>query len=167
MDISEFLNLNLKSEDYISIMNEKGTNDAAAFIRTIAEKRKRNIEWAEDAVRNSVSITEAEALDKKVIDLVASNEQDLLNQVDGMKIELASGTKTLQTKNAAIESSEMGFFEKILDMLSDPNLVYILMMLGFYGILFELYNPGAILPGIVGVICLILALYSMHTIPVN
>ena len=150
-----------------SVMNEKGTNDAAAFIRTIAEKRNRNIEWAEDAVRNSVSITEEEALNKKVIDLIANNEQDLLNQVDGKKIELASGTKILQTKNAAIESSEMGFFEKILDMLSDPNIVYILMMLGFYGILFELYNPGAILPGIVGVICLILALYSMHTLPVN
>jgi len=150
-----------------SVMNEKGTNDAAAFIRTIAEKRNRNIEWAEDAVRNSVSITEEEALNKKVIDLIAKNEQDLLNQVDGKKIELASGTKILQTKNAVIESEEMGFFEKILDMLSDPNIVYILMMLGFYGILFELYNPGAILPGIVGVICLILALYSMHTLPVN
>jgi membrane-bound serine protease (ClpP class) len=150
-----------------SVMNEKGTNDAAAFIRTIAEKRKRNIEWAEDAVRNSVSITENEALNKKVIDLIANNEQDLLNQVDGKKIELASGTKILQTKNAAIESSEMGFFEKILDMLSDPNLVYILMMLGFYGILFELYSPGAILPGIVGVICIIIALYAMQTLPVN
>jgi len=150
-----------------SVMNEKGTNDAAAFIRTIAEKRNRNIEWAEDAVRNSVSITEEEALNKKVIDLIANNEQDLLNKIDGKKIELASGTKILQTKNAVIESEEMGFFEKILDMLSDPNIVYILMMLGFYGILFELYNPGAILPGIVGVICLILALYSMHTLPVN
>lgn len=150
-----------------TIMNEKATNDAAAFIRSIAEKRKRNLQWAEEAVRKSLSITDNEALDKKVIDLVAPNVQELLNQIDGKNIDVSSGTKTLHTRDAHIETLEMGTSEKILDTLSDPNIAYILLLLGLYGILFELYNPGAILPGIVGVICLILAFYSMHTLPIN
>jgi membrane-bound serine protease (ClpP class) len=90
-----------------------------------------------------------------------------LNLVDGKEVELASGIKTLHTKNASIENYEMGWWEKILNLLSDPNIAYILFLLGFYGIIFELYNPGAILPGIVGVISLILAFYSMHTLPIN
>lgn len=151
-----------------SIMNEKGTNDAAAFIRTIAKKRNRNIQWAEEAVRQSVSITEREALEKNVIDLIADNEEDLLNRLNGKQVVLASSTTiSLQTKGARIETYEMGFAARILNVLSDPSITYIIMMLGFYGILFELYNPGAILPGIVGVIALILAFYSMHTLPVN
>ena len=150
-----------------SIMNEKGTNDAAAFIRTIAQKRNRNIQWAEDAVRQSVSITEKEALEKKVIDLIAFNEQDLLNQAEGKQVELGATTVTLHTKNARVELYEMSFTEKLLNILSDPNISYIILLLGLYGIMFELYNPGAILPGIVGVIALILAFYSMHTLPIN
>ena len=150
-----------------TIMSQKATNDAAAFIRTIAEKRKRNLKWAEEAVRKSVSITEKEALDKKVIDLIANNDQELLNMTDGKQIEVASGTKTLHTRNARIVLFEMGTTEKILNIISDPNIAYLLMMLGFFGIMFELFNPGAILPGIVGVISLILAFYSMHTLPVN
>jgi len=150
-----------------SIMNEKGTNDAAAFIRTIAEKRNRNMQWAEEAVRQSVSITEQEALKKKVIDLVAVSEQDLLNQVDGKQVELNAATVTLHTKDSRVVIYEMSFAEKILNALSDPNITYIILLLGIYGILFELYNPGAILPGIVGVIALILAFYSMHTLPIN
>ena len=97
-----------------TIMNEKATNDAAAFIRTIAEKRNRNLQWAEDAVRKSLSITETEANEKKVVDLIANNDRDLLNQIDGKKIEFSAGTKTLHTKNATIETVEMGIFEKIL-----------------------------------------------------
>ena len=150
-----------------TIMNAKGTNDAAAFIRTIAEKRKRNVEWAEDAVRHSVSITEEEALEKNVIDYIANNDQEILAQIDGKKVEVSGGTKILQTKNAHIQSSEMGFFQKILDRLSDPNIAYMLMMLGFYGIMFELFNPGSIFPGIAGVIFLIFAFYSMSSMPVN
>src|SRR5664279_1049742 len=150
-----------------TIMNAKGTNDAAAFIRTIAEKRKRNIEWAEDAVRNSVSITDEEAIEKNVIDYIANDDRELLVQIDGKKMEVNGGIKILQTKNAVIESQEMGFFQKILDRLSDPNIAYLLMMIGFYGILFELFNPGAIFPGIVGVISLIFAFYSMSSMPVN
>ena len=130
-----------------TIMNAKGTNDAAAFIRTIAEKRKRNIEWAEDAVRNSVSITDEEAIEKNVIDYIANDDRELLIQIDGKKMEVNGGIKILQTKNADIESQEMGFFQKILDRLSDPNIAYLLMMIGFYGILFELFNPGCYISG--------------------
>lgn len=150
-----------------AVMTEKVTNDASAFIRTIAEKRGRNVQWADDAVRTSVSITEQEALEKNVINIVAVNEKDLLNQIDGKQVQLNNGTKTLHTKNATIENLEIGFFQKVLSRLSDPNIAYIIMMLGFFGLMFELFNPGAILPGIVGVICLILAFYSMSSMPVN
>ena len=150
-----------------STMNQKATNDAAAFIRSIAQKRNRNLEWAEEAVRKSFSITENEAMEKKVIDLIARNEQELLSLIHGKQIVLNSGTKTLNTKNASIESLTMSFWEKILDIISEPSIAYILMLLGFYGILFELYNPGAIMPGVVGFIALILAFYSMHTLPIN
>ncbi len=150
-----------------STMNEKVMNDAAAFIKTIAQKRNRNAEWAEDAVRNSVALTEKEALEKNVIDLTALNDQVLLNQIDGKQVELNNGFKILHTKNAHVEKVDMGFFQKILDRISDPNVAYILMMLGFYGIMFELFNPGAILPGIAGVIFLVFAFYAMNTMPVN
>lgn len=150
-----------------AVMNEKVTNDASAFIRTIAGKRGRNIQWADDAVRNSVSITEQEALEKNVINVVAVNMKDLLKQVDGKQVQIGTGTKILHTANATVENLEMGFFQKVLSRLSDPNIAYIIMMLGFFGLLFELFNPGAIFPGIVGVICLILAFYSMSSMPVN
>jgi membrane-bound serine protease (ClpP class) len=150
-----------------STMTEKATNDAAAFVRTIAEKRQRNIGWAEEAVRKSLSITETEALHTQVIDLIARNLDSLLIQLDGRTVALPSGPRTLHTRGIAIEQSEMGFAEKVLDALSDPNIAYVLMLLGIYGLLFELYNPGSVLPGVVGGISLILAFYSLHTLPVN
>ncbi|HTP80041.1 MAG TPA: nodulation protein NfeD [Bacteroidota bacterium] len=150
-----------------SIMNEKATNDAAAFIRSIAEKRNRNLQWAEEAVRKSLSITETEALGKHVIDLIARNLDDLLDQLDGRQVMEGSGNVVLHTKGARLIPFEMGWTEKTLGLLSDPNIAYILMMLGFYGLMFELYNPGSILPGVVGVISLILAFYSFHTLPIN
>jgi membrane-bound serine protease (ClpP class) len=150
-----------------AVMNEKITNDAAAFIRSIAEKRRRNIQWAENAVRNSVSISETEALTEKVIDLVAKDEQDLLDKIDGQRIELGSGPRVLHTKGARISLVEMGFMEKVLNIVSDPTIAYLLLMLGMYGLLFELYNPGSIFPGIVGVIALVLAFFSMHMLPIN
>lgn len=150
-----------------AVMNEKGTNDAAAFLRTIAEKRGRDVKWAEEAVRNSVAITEEEALEKNVINIIAITQKDLLAQLDGKTVELNNGSKVLHTKNATVSYLEMGFFQKVLSKLSDPNIAYIIMMLGFYGLLFELFSPGAIFPGIVGVICLILAFYSMSSMPVN
>ena len=150
-----------------SVMNEKATNDAAAFIRTIAEKRSRNLEWAEEAVRNSVSVTAREALEKNIIDLVSYDIKSLLEQIDGKLVEIAGGSKILHTRNAVVEELDMTFIEKLLYVLGDPNIAYILMLLGFYGILFELYSPGAIFPGIIGGISLILAFYAMHTLPIN
>ena len=150
-----------------STMNEKATNDAAAFIRTIAEKRHHNVEWAENAVRKSFSYSETEALEDSAIDLIAKNETELLSKINGKVVELSTGTKTLNTASATVIQHKMSVWEKILDIISDPNIAYILFLLGLYGLMFELYNPGAILPGIVGVIALILALYSMHTLPIN
>jgi membrane-bound serine protease (ClpP class) len=150
-----------------SIMNVKATNDAAAFIRTIAQKRQRNFQWAEDAVRKSLSITETEAVNTKVVDLLAKDDRELLNLIDGKNVEMSAGTKTLHTKNASVETVEMGTIEKILNIISDPNIAYILFMLGVYGLMFELYSPGAIFPGVIGVIALILALYTMQTLPIN
>ncbi len=150
-----------------SIMNEKATNDAAAFIRTISEKRERNIQWAEDAVRKSLSITETEALKENVIDMIAVSVEDLLENVHGKEVSLSSGDKVLDTKNAEVINLDMNFKQKILGLLSDPNIAYILFMIGIYGIMFELYNPGTIFPGVIGGISIIVAFYSLHTLPVN
>ncbi len=150
-----------------SIMNEKATNDAAAFIRTISEKRERNVQWAEDAVRKSLSITETEALKANVIDLTAVSVEDLLDKIDGKEISLSSGMKVLQTKDAAVTEIGMSLRQKILNLISDPNIAYIFLMIGIYGIMFELYSPGTIFPGVIGGISLIIAFYSLHTLPVN
>jgi membrane-bound serine protease (ClpP class) len=150
-----------------TVMMEKATNDAAAFIRTISEKRNRNIKWGEDAVRKSLSITETEALELNVIDIIAKDLNDLLEQVDGREVETSKGLKTLQTKNVEVIILEMTFAQELLSILSNPNIAYILLMIGIYGIFFELYNPGALFPGIIGGICLIFSFYSMHTLPVN
>jgi membrane-bound serine protease (ClpP class) len=148
-------------------MMEKATNDAAAFIRSISEKRNRNIQWAEDAVRKSVSISESEALKLNVIDLIANNVDDLLQKIDGREVVTSKGSVTLSTKGAEIISSNMSWFHKLLDVLSDPNIAYILMMIGIWGIILEFYHPGGILPGVVGVISLVLGLYGLHTLPIN
>jgi membrane-bound serine protease (ClpP class) len=150
-----------------TIMSAKATNDAMAFIRSIAKKRERNANWAAQAVSNSVSLTETEALENNVINLIAANEQELLNKIDGKTVSVSSGTVTLQTQHATVQSLEMGWGEKMLNILSDPNVAYILFLLGLYGLIFELYSPGAIFPGIIGGICIILALYTMQTLPVN
>jgi membrane-bound serine protease (ClpP class) len=150
-----------------SIMMGKMTNDAAAFIRTISEKRHRNVAWAEDAVRKSVSLTEGEARAQHVIDCTAATVEALLDSIDGRSVPLPGGDHVLATKGASIVAVEKSFQQRMLDIISDPNIAYIFMMLGVYGLLFELYNPGSIVPGVVGVICLILGLYAMHTLPVN
>ena len=150
-----------------TIMSAKATNDAMAFIRSIATKRGRNAEWGVQAVRNSVSLTETEALQYNVITLIASNEQELLNSIDGKTVTVSTGTVALHTKKASVKTLNMGWGEKMLNILSDPNVAYILFLLGLYGLIFELYSPGAIFPGIIGGICIILALYTMHTLPVN
>ena len=148
-------------------MAAKVTNDAAAYIRSLAESRGRNAEWAEDAVRKSVSVTESEALKLHIIDLVAPDLKSLLADIDGRKVRTAFGERILHTKNAIVIREEPGFRNKILNLISDPNIAYILMLLGFYGLFFELTNPGSLFPGVIGGICLILAFYAFQTLPVN
>lgn len=148
-------------------MAAKVENDAAAYVESIATKRKRNKEWAVKAVRESVSITEKEALNINVIDLIASDLNDLLSQIDGRDIQTAVGAKKLSTKNIALKYIEMDTREKILDTLSNPNIAYILMLVGLVGLYFELSNPGAIFPGVIGGISLILAFFAFQTLPVN
>ncbi len=150
-----------------STMSEKVTNDAAAFIRSISEKRKRNVKWSEDAVRNSVSITETEALRDSVIDLIANDVNDLLTKINGREVETSTGKKIINTKNYSIVNFEESWFQKFLGIISDPNIAYILMMVGMWGIILEFYHPGAILPGVVGAICILLGLYGLHTLPIN
>jgi membrane-bound serine protease (ClpP class) len=149
------------------VMSEKVTNDAAAFIRTLATQRGRNARWAEDAVRKSVSITETEALKIHVIDLVAKDVTELLPKLDGRKVTTVTGEKVLKTAGAKVIEREMSLRHKILDLISNPNVAYILMLLGFYGLFFELTNPGAIFPGVMGGICLILGFYALQTLSVN
>ncbi len=146
---------------------EKAVNDAVAFIKSIAEHHGRNAKWAEDAVRKSVSATETEALKNNVIDLIADNIQDLLNKINGKKVRVANIEKVINTSNVIITKDEMGIRHRILNFISDPNVAYLLMLIGFYGIFFELTNPGAIFPGVIGGICLILAFYAFQTLPVN
>ncbi len=148
-------------------MKKKVTNDAAAYIRSLAKKRGRNADWAEKAVRDGVSLGEGAALNKGVIDLVATNLKTLLLAVDGRKVSTPAGDRVLRTKGARVAVYEMGVRQKLLAILSNPNLAYMLMMLGFYGILFEIMNPGAIFPGVVGAICLIVGFYALQVLPIN
>ncbi|HVO75269.1 MAG TPA: nodulation protein NfeD [Ignavibacteriaceae bacterium] len=158
---------NTNTKDSMDIGMEKATNDAAAFIRTIAEKRGRNINWAEKSVRQSLSLSETEALKENVINIIAKNLDELISRLEGYKVETAGGMKTIHTKDKEIKFAEMSFIQKLLDIISNPEIAYIFMMIGIYGLIFELSNPGSILPGIIGVICLVLAFYSFHTLPVN
>lgn len=148
-------------------METKVVNDLAAMARGIAEKRGRNAKWAEEAVRKSVSITETEALKNNVINLIAPDLPSLIKAMDGRTVEVVIGEKTLKTAGAEVETIRMGFRYRLLEIISNPNIAYILMILGFYGLYFELSNPGAIFPGVAGAICLVLAFYALHTLPIN
>ena len=148
-------------------MIKKVENDAAAFARTIATERGRNAEWAEKAVRSSVSATEREAVKLKIVDLVAESVPDLLAKIDGRTAKTSKGQVTLATKGAPVNVIEVRFRDRFLALISDPNIAYLLMMAGMLGIFFELSNPGAILPGVIGGICLILAFYAFQSLPVN
>ncbi len=150
-----------------STMNEKILNDATAFIRSIAEQRNRNVQWAEKAVRESISSTEKEALENKVIDFVAPDLDSLLKCMDSFEVSTIKGKISLNTKNGKIIEYQQTLRDKFLDLITNPNIAYILLLIGIYGILFELYNPGSILPGVVGVLCLILAGYSLQMLPIN
>jgi membrane-bound serine protease (ClpP class) len=142
-------------------------NDSAAFIRTIARERGRNPDWAEKAVRESVSVTEREAVKLKVVDLVADSLTDLLDKLEGRVVKTGKGDVTLATRGAPVRAIEVGVRDRFLNVITDPNVAYILMMLGMLGLFFELSNPGVILPGIIGGISLILAFFAMQSLPVN
>jgi membrane-bound serine protease (ClpP class) len=148
-------------------MEAKIVNDLAAMARSIAEKRGKNAKWAEEAVRKSVSITETEALKAKVIDFISPDIPTLLKDINGKTVDLAVGKKTLKTEGVGVVEIKMGFRFKFLNTISNPNIAYILMILGFYGLYFEFANPGAIFPGVAGAICLILAFYALQTLPIN
>lgn len=145
----------------------KVENDTAAFARSIAKTRGRNQDWAEKAVRQSISATAEEALSLKVIDLTATDIPALLDKVDGRKVELQAGPRTLRTRRAAITPLEMSIRQRTLAILADPNLAALLMMIGMLGIGLELYHPGSIYPGAIGAFCLLLGLVATQVIPVN
>lgn len=154
-----------KQRDY---MMEKVTNDTVAFIVGAAKQRGRNVEWAEKAVRESVSITSDKAVELDVVDLEAETLSDLLARIDGREIKIDEKTTTvLRTAGAAIKRKTMSLKQRLLNFLADPNILMILMALGGLGIMMELYHPGTIVPGVVGAICLLLALTSMQVLPVN
>jgi membrane-bound serine protease (ClpP class) len=148
-------------------MSEKVVNDMVAYARSIAKDRGRNQDWVEKAIRESVSITADVAVEKQVVDVVAKDIDELLSLLDGREIALDKGKVTLRTKDLNLTYVAPGWRDRVLKTISNPNIAYILMMIGLAGLYFELSHPGAILPGVVGAICLILAFFSFQTLPVN
>jgi len=154
-------------KDVEKTMSEKIVNDLVAFTKSIAAQRKRNLKWVEKAIRKSESITASEALKLKVIDIVAKDMDELIKKIDGRKVKLIDKTVVLKVKELPLVTIEETFRDKILRTLSNPNIAYILMMIGLAGLYFELAHPGAILPGVIGGIALILAFFAFQTLPVN
>ncbi len=148
-------------------LRAKIINDSVAYIRALAEERGRNADWAEEAVRDAVSVTANEALNLGVVDFVADDIDDLLQQINGRAVVTASGEKTLDTDNIRLERIEPTLVEKILNFLADPNVAVILMSLATTGIIIEMWNPGSIFPGVVGALCLIMGLYAFQVLPFN
>jgi membrane-bound serine protease (ClpP class) len=148
-------------------MERKIINDAVAFIRGLANRHNRNAEWAEQAVREAVSLTADEALVQNVVDIVAVDVEDLLAQVDGRNVQMEKDKLTLATEELPIQSYDPDWRNELLALLTNPQVAYILLLIGIYGLIFEGYNPGAMVPGVVGVICLLLALYALQLLPVN
>jgi membrane-bound serine protease (ClpP class) len=146
---------------------KKIENDAAAFIRSVARERGRNADWAEKAVRQSVSATEREALKLNIVDLVAESLPDLLTRIDGRQVRTSVGAVTLATRSATVKTIDVGWRDRLLNLITDPNIAYILLMLGMLGLFFELANPGVIVPGIIGGISLILAFFAFQSLPLN
>jgi membrane-bound serine protease (ClpP class) len=159
--------VNMGGGDIDSTMAHKLFHDTAAFARTIAEQRGRNVEWAERAVREAVSATETEAVELGVVDFVAESMPELLEKATGRTVTLPDGERVLELTDARVVERDLSLRFRLLSLLANPNIAYILMMLGVYGLFFELQSPGSVFPGVVGALCLILALYSMQTVPMN
>jgi len=148
-------------------MTRKQVNDAAAYIRSLAQLRGRNAEWGEQAVREAVSLPAEEARKRKVIDIIAADVSDLLKQLHGRKLTVQGVERTLQTQGAPVTALEPDWRNRLLAVITDPSIALILMMIGIYGLIFEFSNPGYVLPGVAGAICLMLALYALQLLPVN
>jgi membrane-bound serine protease (ClpP class) len=148
-------------------MRSKQVNDASAYIRGLAQLRGRNAEWAEKAVRESVSLPATDALQMKVVDIVATDLADLLKQVNGRKVTAGGGERTLDTAQARVERIEADWRTKLLSVITDPSVAYILLLIGIYGLFFEFYNPGFVVPGVVGAIALLTALFALQMLPVS
>lgn len=148
-------------------MDEKALNDAIAYIRSLAQLRGRNVAWAEKAVREAASTPAEEAVKQNVADLIAADVPTLLKKLDGRKVKLQSGEVTLDTQGLGLKLLEPDWRNRLLAVIADPNVAYILMLLGIYGLFFELWNPGYVLPGVIGGICLLLALYAFQVLPIS
>lgn len=155
------------SSDSASVMTDKVTNDAAAFIRSITNERGRNAEWAELTVRESIASTEREAYEAGAIDFISSSLDSLLIQMHGKVVNLDGNETAINTADVEIERREMNWRESLLAMISNPNIAYLLMIIGFYGIMMEVYAPGSIFPGVIGGISILLAAYSLQMLPIN
>lgn len=154
-------------EEQQDVMSEKIMNDTLAWVSTIAQARKRNVDWARSAVSESASATETEALRKGVIDLIAKDINDLLDKIDGRTVRINDNDITLKTKNAKVISLNLDRRQQFLNVVTNPTIAYMLMILGFYGLLFEFTHPGIGFPGIAGLISIILGFYGLHTLPTN
>jgi len=148
-------------------MERKVLNDAVAYIRSLAERYDRNADWAEKAVRDAATLTAGEALEQNVVDFVAEDRAELLRLVDGLELEVRYESVTLTTSNIVIEEYEANWRIKILSAIANPEIVLLLGLIGVYGLMYEGWNPGAIVPGVVGIICLLLAAYALQVLPVN
>lgn len=158
---------NSESADSESAKERKAVNDSVAYIRALAELRKRNVEWAELAVRTAASLSAEAALEQDVIDVIAADVPDLLRQIDGRRVTTRRGVVELATSHAVVERIEADWRTQLLAVLTNPNVAFLLMLAGVYGLLLEATNPGALMPGIAGAICLLLALYAFQLLSVN
>ncbi|WP_119269890.1 NfeD family protein [Taklimakanibacter deserti] len=148
-------------------MSAKATNDAVALIRSLAELHGRNADWGEKAVREAASLSANAALDQRVIDLVVPDINGLLQSIDGRKVEIAGSPRSLQTKGLPVETFEPGWLIRLLAVITDPNIAILLMIVGVYGIIFEFMSPGAVAPGVIGTISLLLGLYALNLLPID
>jgi membrane-bound serine protease (ClpP class) len=153
--------------DSSGVMDEKVTNDAAAYARSLASRRGRNVAWAERVVRESISSTAEEAVAEGVVDLIAADLDELLAAIDGRTVEVPAGTATLRTSGAVVREMPPSFRERFLARIADPNIAYLLMLIGVFGLFFELQNPGAVLPGVAGAVAIIMAAFGLQMLPVN
>ena len=150
-----------------SASERKAINDAVAYIRSLAQQRGRNADWAEEAVRSAASLSAEEALERAVIDLIATDLTNLLTQLNGRELNLNGVPITLNTEGLVYQRFEPDWRTQLLEVISNPTVAYLLMLIGIYGLIFEGYNPGALVPGVVGAICLLLALFAFQILPVN